>query len=101
MGRLWQTVILRDWMPVFEWLPVETMVYQNQHGYYHALALAEERDSMSVFVEYMLSIIAFTLEKVSASQQAKKAVKLAEQKRLENEQNTDQMTARKLTKMIL
>ena len=37
MGRLWQTVILKEWKEVFAWLPVETLVKENQKEYYNAL----------------------------------------------------------------
>ncbi|MCR5455661.1 MAG: Fic family protein, partial [Bacteroidales bacterium] len=37
MGRLWQTVILKQWKPVFAWIPVETLVKQHQKEYYDAL----------------------------------------------------------------
>ena len=34
MGRLWQTLILSRWKPVFTYVPVETMVYAHQAEYY-------------------------------------------------------------------
>jgi Fic family protein len=61
VGRLWQTVILADWKPVLQWVPVETMVYQNQYGYYDALRTSEEADDATPFVVFMLNIIACTL----------------------------------------
>jgi Fic family protein len=61
MGRLWQTVILADWKSVFQWVPVETMVYQNQYGYYRALHTSEEAGDVAPFVVFMLNIIAYTL----------------------------------------
>jgi Fic family protein len=61
MGRLWQTVILADWQEVFQWVPIETMVYQNQYGYYDALNKSERLGDAAHFVVFMLNIIAFTL----------------------------------------
>jgi Fic family protein len=61
VGRLWQTVILADWKPVLQWVPVETMVYQNQYGYYEALRTSEEAGDATPFVVFMLNIIAYTL----------------------------------------
>jgi Fic family protein len=61
MGRLWQTVILTDWKPVFQWVPIETMVYQNQYGYYDALQVSERAQDAAPFVVFMLNIIAYTL----------------------------------------
>ncbi|MDR1896557.1 MAG: Fic family protein, partial [Prevotellaceae bacterium] len=34
IGRLWQTLVLSRWNELFAWLPVETVVYENQQGYY-------------------------------------------------------------------
>lgn len=31
MGRLWQSLILQKWKEVFAWIPVETLVYENQN----------------------------------------------------------------------
>jgi Fic family protein len=61
MGRLWQTVILADWKPILQWVPIETMVYQNQYGYYDALNKSERLNDAAHFVVFMLNIIAYTL----------------------------------------
>jgi len=37
MGRLWQTLILNRWNPIFANIPVESLIYQNQKAYYEAL----------------------------------------------------------------
>jgi Fic family protein len=61
MGRLWQTVILAHWKPSLQWVPAETMVYQNQYGYYDALHVSEQTNNAAPFVVFMLNIIAYTL----------------------------------------
>jgi Fic family protein len=61
MGRLWQTVILASWKPILQWVPAETLVYQNQYGYYDALHVSEESRDAAPFVVFMLNIIAYTL----------------------------------------
>jgi Fic family protein len=61
MGRLWQTVILSHWKNVFQWIPVETMVYRNQYGYYDALNKSERLGDAAHFAVFMLNIIAYTL----------------------------------------
>jgi len=33
MGRLWQTLILRNWKPLFAYLPVETVIRERQGAY--------------------------------------------------------------------
>lgn len=61
MGRLWQTVILADWQPIFAWLPIESMVYAYQSDYYRVLGEADKANDSTVFIEFMLDIIARTL----------------------------------------
>lgn len=36
-GRLWQTAILKEWKDVFAWIPVESLIKENQSEYYNAL----------------------------------------------------------------
>ena len=62
IGRLWKSVILSKWNSLFAWLPIETIVYENQQGYYHALAESDKQNDSTVFIEFMLSIIHQTLQ---------------------------------------
>jgi len=73
MGRLWQTVILADWQSVFQWVPIETMVYQNQYGYYGALSKSEQLGDAAPFVVFMLNTIAYTLSVIVRSKAIPKA----------------------------
>lgn len=57
MGRLWQTVILLNEYPVFEFLPFETLISQTQDKYYEALAESDKAGKSTVFIEYMLTMI--------------------------------------------
>jgi len=57
MGRLWQTVILLNEYPVFEFLPFETLIIQSQDEYYDALAQSDSIGKSTRFIEYMLSVI--------------------------------------------
>ena len=54
MGRLWQTLILSQWRPVLAWLPVETVIREQQDAYYAALAAADRQAETTPFVEFML-----------------------------------------------
>ena len=69
MGRLWQTLILRDWNALLAHLPVETMVREHQESYYQALAAADERADATPFVEYMLGKLLATLREAVDSHQ--------------------------------
>ncbi|MGL4908910.1 MAG: Fic family protein [Bacteroidales bacterium] len=57
MGRLWQSVILMEKYPVFEFLPFETLISQNQESYYNALALSDKKGESTIFIEFMLQTI--------------------------------------------
>ena len=64
IGRLWQTVILSKWNELFAWLPVETVVYENQQGYYDALQIAGKTANSEIFIEFMLNAILQALEEL-------------------------------------
>ncbi len=57
MGRLWQTLILNQWQPVFITVPVESMIYERQGEYYEALARSSENAESSAFIDFMLETI--------------------------------------------
>ena len=61
MGRLWHTLLLSKWNPVFAWLPVESMIHTHQQEYYDAINLSNATGESTVFVEFMLSIIKASL----------------------------------------
>jgi Fic family protein len=57
MGRLWQTVILLQCHPLFEYIPIESVVREEQKEYYQALARADKAGSSTIFIEFMLKAI--------------------------------------------
>jgi len=63
LGRLWQSLILCRLHPVFEHLPVENMVYQNQQHYYEAIQQSTQATDSGIFVAFMLEEILATLKK--------------------------------------
>lgn len=69
MGRLWQTLILARWNPVLSYMPVETMVHQNQTEYYRAINQSTAHADSAHFVRYMLKmILEASLEAASVSE---------------------------------
>ena len=64
MGRLWQTLILAQEYPVFEFLPFETLISQDQEKYYKALAQSDKSGNSTPFIEYMLDIIDRSLQEL-------------------------------------
>jgi Fic family protein len=57
MGRLWQTLLLVQEFPVFEFLPFETMINTTQDDYYKALSASDKSGQSTQFIEYMLDVI--------------------------------------------
>ena len=68
IGRLWQTLILKEHSPVFEFLPIELIIKQNQKEYYRALGLSDKQGKSTAFIEFMLSVINQTLDGVLKTQ---------------------------------
>jgi Fic family protein len=62
MGRLWQTLILMNEYPVFEFLPFETLISKTQDDYYKSLSLSDKSGKSTNFIEYMLGVIEKSLE---------------------------------------
>lgn len=68
MGRLWQTLILMQQYPVFEYLPIESLIKQNQQEYYNKLSESDKKGNSTPSIEFMLGIILKTLEQLLQSQ---------------------------------
>lgn len=66
MGRLWQTLILSKWHPLFLSLPLESVIKDNQQQYYQALEQADQQAESTPFVHFMLTVIAQTLSQSMA-----------------------------------
>lgn len=64
MGRLWQTVILKEWKEIFAWLPVETLIKENQKEYYNALGTSDSNANSTKFIEFMLLLILSTIDEI-------------------------------------
>ncbi len=60
-GRLWQTLILSNWRPVFKNLPIENIVYKYRKEYYQAIAISGGEDGCTPFIEFILGVIDETL----------------------------------------
>jgi Fic family protein len=66
MGRLWQTLILSRWQPLFAYIPVESLVHQHQQDYYAAIRQSNADADSSAFVLFMLERILEAIESVAA-----------------------------------
>ena len=61
MGRLWQSLILSQWQPLFLSLPLESVIKEHQTQYYQALEQADEQANSTPFIQFMLTAIGQTL----------------------------------------
>ena len=57
LGRYWQTRILMDINPIFEYVPIEKLIKDNQKDYYKALSISDKAGKSTVFIEFMLNMI--------------------------------------------
>ena len=57
MGRLWQTVLLASFKPVFAWIPIESIIKDNQEAYYRAITYSTSLGKSNPFIVFMLKVI--------------------------------------------
>ena len=57
IGRLWHTLLLSKWNPLFAWVPVESIIHDRQSEYYQAINNANNAADSTCFIEFMLSAI--------------------------------------------
>ncbi len=62
MGRLWQTLLLGQWKPVFYLLPLESVIKDRQQAYYDALEQADSATDSLPFIEFILTAIDSVLQ---------------------------------------
>ncbi len=61
MGRLWHTLILGKWNPLFFNVPIEKIIYRHQSGYYQAIQESSLNANSGPFIDFMLDVIYETL----------------------------------------
>lgn len=57
IGRLWHTLLLSKWNSLFAWLPIESIIHDNQKEYYDAINNSNSNGESTAFIEFMLSVI--------------------------------------------
>lgn len=65
MGRLWQTALLSSWKPIFAWIPIESMIKENQEEYYKAITLSTSEGKSNKFILFMLKVIKQAIEGIT------------------------------------
>jgi len=104
MGRLWQTVILKNWKEIFAWLPIETLIKENQKKYYEVLGISDNTADSTKFIEFMLSIILNTIDEIIKTEKvtAKVTVKVTvnQKKIIETIKNNPYITQEELANIV-
>jgi Fic family protein len=67
LGRLWQTLILSRWNPLFAYLPVESVIRERQSAYYQVLAACDKAGNSTAFIEFLLSALLAALREASSA----------------------------------
>jgi Fic family protein len=63
MGRYWQTRLLMNVNPIFEYVPIEETIKDHQEEYYEVLTNADNTGKSTIFVEFLLNAINESLRK--------------------------------------
>jgi Fic family protein len=61
MGRLWQSLILARWNPLFADIPVESLIFEHQAEYYQAIQESTQKTDSAPFIAFMLRMILDTV----------------------------------------
>jgi len=62
VGRFWHTLLLYNYHPAFEFIPIESLIRDHQQEYYAALESSERAGDSTAFVDFSLGIIVKSLE---------------------------------------
>lgn len=57
MGRLWQSLILTRWNPLFADIPVENLIFEHQTEYYQALHESTRQSDSAPFIAFMMRMM--------------------------------------------
>lgn len=68
IGRLWNTLLLYHWKPIFAWMPVETVIHERQDEYYSALGESDRVASATPLMEFLLKAIRDVLKEALRTQ---------------------------------
>ena len=67
IGRLWQTLILSRWNPLFAFLPVETVIRDRQADYDRVLAVCDKAGKSTAFIEFLLAALLTALRDAAST----------------------------------
>ncbi len=71
-ARLWHTILLNEWNPIFAYIPLESQIEKFQNDYYNAISECHINGNSNVFIEFMLERIDNILDEVN--EQVRKSI---------------------------
>ena len=98
IGRLWQSVILNSYNPLFSLLPTESIVRDHQEEYYKVIEDSTNLGESTPFIEFMLEMILESIKSTLKSSQ--KSNLKSDQKILNLIQENNNITINELCKII-
>ncbi len=81
IGRLWHTLLLTKWKPLFAWLPVESIIHDRQNEYYDAINRSNCAGASTAFISFMLSAIKEALQEAVQTSTAATAMTTEQMRR--------------------
>jgi Fic family protein len=69
IGRLWQSVVLNSFNPIFSLLPTESIIRDHQEHYYSAIENSTQMGESTPFIEFMLEMILKSMQNTLQSDQ--------------------------------
>lgn len=67
LGRLWQTLILSRWNPLCAFLPVESVIRDQQANYYKVLGACDKAGNSTAFIEFLLAALLTALREAAGN----------------------------------
>ena len=66
IGRFWHSLLLYHFHPVFEYIPVESIIRKHQQEYYDVLETCDKAGDSTQFIEFSLQMIVEALDEFLA-----------------------------------
>lgn len=76
IGRMWQTLLLAQWNPLFYWVPVESIVKEHQQDYYATINQCDNEGQSTLFIEFMLQCLLDSVLDMSTEKSTEKLLRI-------------------------
>lgn len=96
MGRMWQTLLLSQWRPLFAWLPVETLIRERREAYYAALREADGMGCADPVAGFLMMAIRDALKEIAGDSSMDYSMYSAQVRKLMTAMGDDTLSGREL-----